>query len=42
MQYDKHFESWEYDKMQYDKLFRFFYHIDFENKIKKKPMSPGP
>ena len=24
--------------MQYDKLFRFFYHIDFENMIKKKPM----
>ena len=26
--------------MQYDKLFRFFYHIDFENMIKKKPMDP--
>ena len=35
MQYDKHFESLEYDKMQYDKLFSFFYHIDFENMIKK-------
>ena len=40
MQYDKHVESLEYDKMQYDKLFSFFYHIDFENMIKKKTYGP--
>ena len=42
MQYDKHFVSREYDKMQYDKLFKLFYHIDFENMIKKKPMVGSP
>ena len=26
--------------MQYDKRFRFFYHIDFENMIKKKTNAP--
>ena len=25
-----------YDKMQYDKVFGIFYHIDLENMIKKK------
>ena len=31
----------KYDKMLYDKLFDFFYHIYFFNMIKKKPM-PHP
>ena len=31
----------KYDKMLYDKLFEFFYHIYFFNMIKKKPMNGG-
>ena len=31
-------KSRKYDKMQYDKVFGIFYHIDFGNMMKKKPM----
>ena len=36
MQYDKDSQMSKYDKMLYDKLFDFFYHIYFFNMIKKK------
>ena len=29
-------KSRKYDKMQYDKVFGIFYHIDFGNMMKKK------
>ena len=32
----------EYDKMLYDKLFDFFYHIYFFNMIKKKTYASYP
>ena len=35
-------KSRKYDKMQYDKVFGIFYHIDFGNMMKKKTNGWGP
>ena len=34
-------KSQKYDKMQYDKVYGIFYHIDFENMMKKKTNALG-